>query len=307
VLEKLATETLREQRRTRRWGIFFKFAFLAYLTALVVPYLHLGTWLEGTTERYTAMVKLDGVIAAGKPASADHVVAGLRSAFADEASAGIILRINSPGGSPVQAGQIHDEILRLRKKYPDKRLYAVIADICASGGYYVAAAAEKIYADKGSIVGSIGVLMNGFGFVGLMDKLGIERRLLTAGKHKGLLDPFSPAKPEERAHLQRMLDSIHRQFIEVVERGRGKRLKGEESELFSGYVWTGARSLELGLVDALGSTGQVAREIFDAEKIVDYTVRDSVAKRVLDRFGASIGRGIVGTLQERELGNPRLD
>jgi len=215
------------------------------------------------------------------------LVSGLRRAFKDKNTAGVILRINSPGGSPVQSGYVYDEIKRLRKKYPDIKLYAVVTDICASGGYYIASAADEIYADKASIVGSIGVLMDGFGFVDTMKKVGVERRLLTAGKHKGILDPFSPLKPSEVKHVQRLLDSIHQQFIDAVKAGRGDRL-ADDPQLFSGLFWNGEEGLKLGLVDGLGSSSYVAREIIGEEKVVDYTARPNYFDRFAERIGATM-------------------
>jgi protease-4 len=249
-----------------------------------------GLGEEPLTGKYTALVDLDGVITADSVASADNVIAGLRSAF-DSSAKGIILRGNSPGGSPVQASYINDEIKRLRKKHPEKPLYAVIEDVCASGCYYAIAAADKIYANKSSVVGSIGVLMNGFGFVDTLKKVGVERRLLTAGKNKGFLDPFSPLLPRYREHAQELLDAIHQQFIDVVKRGRGAALK-ENKDLFSGYYWTGDKAVALGLVDALGSAGYVARDVIGAEEIVDFTPRQSV----LDRFAKRIGMAMAQTL-----------
>jgi protease-4 len=234
------------------------------------------------------------VIGPDSPASADNVIAGLQEAFKDKRTQGVILRINSPGGSPVQAGHIYDEIQRLRVKYPAILIYAVVEDICASGGYYVAAAANEIYVDKGSIVGSIGVLMDGFGFTGLMDKLGIERRLLAAGENKGFLDPFSPIRDSQVVYAESMLDEIHRQFISVVREGRKGRLK-ETPELFSGLLWVGTRSVELGLADGLGSVDYVAREVIKAEDIVDFTPRENVVERVARRFGAAMAETLVRT------------
>jgi protease-4 len=290
VLEKLAFETLREQRAARRWGIFFKLAFLAYL--LLIAYLvYWPGGEEGFSGRHTAMVKIDGVLADGQSANADAIITGLRQAFKAKDSVAVILRINSPGGSPVQAGYVNDEIWRLRKEYPQKKLYAVITDVCASGGYYIAAAADAIYADKASMVGSIGVLMDGFGFVDALKKLGIERRLVTAGEHKGFLDPFSPMKESDRRHVQEMLDDVHKQFIEVVKRGRGDRLH-DDGTLYSGLVWTGEESLKLGLVDGLGSSSYVAREIVGAERIVDYTYHPPVFERFADRLGVTMANQV---------------
>ncbi|TCK18358.1 protease-4 [Thiogranum longum] len=291
LIQKLATSSLAEQRRARRWGIFFKFLTFAYLVGIVYLYTPDLEMDAAEHKRHTALVELKGVIAPDKEAGADNVITGLRDAFENENTAGVILRINSPGGSPVQAGYINDEIKRLRSKYPDIPLYAVISDICASGGYYVAAAADKIYADKASIVGSIGVRMDGFGFVGAMEKLGVERRLITAGEHKGFLDPFQPAKASDIAHVKNLLADIHSQFINVVREGRGERLK-ETPDLFSGYVWTGEQSIDLGLVDELGSAGYVAREVIGAETIVDYTPQEDLLQKFSKKLGTAMGRGV---------------
>jgi protease IV len=291
LLNRLAFASLAEQRRARRWNMAFKFGFLAYLVVLLLVYLP-GDWFDsGADEPHTALVDLRGIIADGSDASADRIVAGLQAAFEDEQTKGVILRINSPGGSPVQAAYINDEVTRLRAEHPDIPLYAVVADICASGGYYVAAAADKIYVNESSIVGSIGVLMNGFGFVDAMEKLGIERRLFTAGKQKGFLDPFSPTKPDEVEHLKKMLEQIHQQFIDVVRRGRGDRLSSDE-DLFSGLMWTGRRSIELGLVDGLGSSDYVAREVIGVKNIVDFTPGRSYLEQIAKRFGASVAENL---------------
>lgn len=295
LLEKLALSSLKEQRRARRWGIFFKFTFLAYLTLLLFLYVPGDIFSTAGTDSHTALVELSGVISADSDASADMIVTGLRAAFEDDNTAGVIVRINSPGGSPVQAGYINDEILRLRAEYPDIPLYAVITDICASGGYYVAAAADKVFADKSSIVGSIGVIINGFGFVDAIEKLGIERRLLAAGEHKGLLDPFSPLKTDEVSHFKKMLAQIHQQFIDAVREGRGDRLSSDPT-VFSGLVWTGEESLALGLVDALGSSSYVAREVIGVEEIVDFTPRRDFLERFAERFGAAVGHGAASYL-----------
>ena len=295
LLNRLALASLQEQRRARRWGIAFKFSLLAYLVVVLLISVPFDWPLAGAGGQHTALVELRGVIAAESDASADRIVAGLRAAFEDEDTAGVILRINSPGGSPVQAGYISDEIGRLRSEYPDTRVYAVITDMAASGGYYVAAAADEIYANEASVVGSIGVLMNGFGFVETLNKLGVERRLLTAGEHKGFLDPFSPTRPEEVSHIESLLADIHDQFIAVVKRGRGDRLAADE-QLFSGLVWTGTQSLDLGLVDALGSSSYVAREVIGAQEIVDFTPRRSYLEALAERFGASMGRTLATQL-----------
>ncbi len=302
LVNRLSFASLIEARRARRWGIAFKFAFLIYLVVVTIIYIPFSLFPEKKSDKHTALVEVQGLISDQSDASADVVVSGLRAAFENDNTAGVIVRINSPGGSPVQAGYINDEILRLREKYPKIPLYAVITDICASGGYYVAAAADKIYADKSSVVGSIGVLMNGFGFVEAMEKLGIERRLLTAGEYKGLMDPFSPEKPEEVNHIQSILDRIHKQFITAVKRGRGDRLKEDES-LFSGLIWTGEQSIELGLVDALGSSSYVAREVIGAEEIVDFTPKRGYFEALAERFGAAVGRGVGARL---ELGDWQL-
>jgi protease-4 len=287
MLEKLLLSSLQEQRRARQWSIFFKSLTFGYLFILL--FVGLGWFGDSDMSisgKHTALVELRGVIAPDSISSADNVNAGLQHAFKDQKTQGVILRINSPGGSPVQAGYINDEIRRLRAEYPRIPLYAVVEDVCASGGYYVAAAADKIFVDKASIIGSIGVLMNGFGFTHAMDKLGIERRLLTAGKNKAFLDPFSPVNPEQAEYAKKMLDDIHKQFIEVVQEGRGNRLKNTP-EIFSGIVWTGQKSIDLGLADAMGSAEYVAREIIKAEHIVDYTTREGFAERFAKRFGAA--------------------
>jgi protease IV len=293
MLETLAMATLKEQRLARRWGIFFKIVFLLYLT-FVLLYLFGGSLRTGETDvgsRHTALVTLEGVIDAQGQASADHINTALQNAFKDSGTAGVILRINSPGGSPVQAGMINDEIRRLRAAHPDKPIYVVVEEMCASGGYYAAVAADRIYVDKASIVGSIGVLMDGFGFTGTMDKLGVERRLMTSGRNKGIGDPFSPINDEQKAHLQTMLDQIHDQFIDVVRTGRGKRLK-ENPDIFSGLFWTGAQSIDLGLADGYGTVESVARDVIKAEDVVDYTAKESLSERFARRFGASVALGM---------------
>jgi protease-4 len=297
VLERLAAAGLREQTRARRWGIFFKLLGLGIL--LLILFGALGVWSSGERlclDKCTAMVDLQGEIDATGRASADNVIAGLQAAFKNKGTQGVVLRINSPGGSPVQAGEINDEIRRLRGKYPDTPIYAVVEEICASGAYYVAVAADKIYVDKASLVGSIGVIMEGFGFVGAMDKLGIERRALTAGENKAFLDPFSPMSPKQKEYAEQMLGEIHQQFIDVVKAGRGSRIK-DTPELFSGLVWSGTRSIELGLTDALGSVRSVARDVVKADDIVDFTVQENVAERVARKFGAAMGRSLVASVQ----------
>jgi protease IV len=310
VLEKVALQAVQEQRRARQWSALFKLLWLLF------AFLVLSAWLgwigrpdkdaiAGGVGRHTALVDLDGVIAPDTKASADKVIKGLNRAFKDANTQGVVLRINSPGGSPVQAGYINDEIWRLRAKYPDTPLYVVVQDLCASGGYYVAVAANKIFVDKASLVGSIGVIIGSFGFTGAMEKLGIERRAYTSGDNKDFLDPFVPENPAQREYAQKMISEIHRQFIEVVRKGRGKRLK-ETPEMFSGLVWTGAQSVELGLADGFGSLDSVARDVIKAEKVVDYSPKDNVfeqlSERLGTRFGAGIGRAIVDSAARSAVG-----
>jgi len=295
LISNIAMAAIVEQRRARRWGVFFKFLFAGYVLLFLLLYVPFdmgsGTIGDG---KHAALVDIEGVISSASDANADYIVKGLRSAFEDEDTAGIILRINSPGGSPVQAGYVNDEITRLRGLYPDIPLYAVITDICASGGYYIAAAADQIYANESSVVGSIGVIMSGFGFVDTIEKLGIERRLMHAGKNKGFLDPFSPLKIDEVEHVDLLLEQVYQQFIDVVKAGRGDRLQDDE-KIFSGLIWTGKQSLELGLIDGLGSAGYVAREIIGVEDIIDFTHRDNY----LDRFAKQLGATIVRTLSSQ--------
>ncbi len=292
VLERVALKALDEQRRARHWGALFK------LLWFILAFLVLAAWMgwigRGESElaaaggKHTALVDLEGVIAPDGKASAERIIRALDRAFKDPGTKGVVLRINSPGGSPVQAGYINDEMRRLRAKYPAIPLYAVVQDLCASGGYYVAVAADRIYVNKASLVGSIGVIINSFGFTGTMEKLGIERRAYTAGENKDFLDPFAPENPAQRAYAQKMLDEIHQQFIQAVRQGRGKRLK-ETPEIFSGLIWTGERSVQLGLADAFGSTESVARDVIKAEKVVDYTPEDTVLEALSRRLGASFG------------------
>ena len=294
LVAKLASAGLKEQRRARQWGIFFKLLGFAYVTLLLVMFVD---W-EGRADlsggrKHTAMVEVNGLIGPGSDASAEKVTLALQAAFKDQNTQGVILRINSPGGSPVQSQTIYDEMRRLRQKYPEVPLYAVVEDICASGGYFVAAGADRIYVGKASIVGSIGVLMNGFGFTGLMEKLGVERRLITAGDNKGSLDPFTPLDEKDARHVKQMMNDIHEQFIGVVREGRGERLK-EGPELYSGLVWTGQKSIELGLADGIGSLDYVAREVVKAETIVDFTREEGFTEKLAKRFGA----GVASTLLE---------
>jgi len=296
VLEKLALEALAEQRRGRRWGIFFKllgFGYVALILGLVVDWGQSEKLVDGS--KYTAMVDMTGVIRATGDANAENIISGLQAAFKDKHTAGVILRINSPGGSPVQSGIINDEIGRLRAAHPTIPLHVVVEDVCASGGYYVAAAADKIFVDKASIVGSIGVLMDGFGFTGTMERLGVERRLLTAGENKGFLDPFSPQNENHKDHARQMLGEIHQQFIDVVRKGRGKRLK-ETPEMFSGLMWSGARSIELGLADGYGTVDSVARDVFKASDVRDFSVKQNFAEKFAKRFGADMAEGMANAL-----------
>ena len=294
VVTQLAEASIKEQRRSRRWGILFKLLTFAYIGAILYMYGDISLSNVDLNEKHTALVELNGVIADKEEASADKVITALRDAFDNEKSAGVILRINSPGGSPVQSGYIYDEIIRLRKENPDTPLYAVVTDVCASGGYYIAAAADKIYADKASIVGSIGVRMDNFGFVDAMDKLGIERRTLTAGENKALLDPFLPIDEKTTAHMQNMLSEIHQQFINAVKEGRGDRLDTSIEGLFSGLIWTGEAAVNIGLVDELASSSHVAREVIGEETIINYTVEDDILERFAERLGTSVAQ-VIGT------------
>ncbi|HCB13840.1 MAG TPA: signal peptide peptidase SppA [Gammaproteobacteria bacterium] len=295
-LTKLAFAAVTEQRRARRWGIFFKFLFFAYLVLLLAL-----AWPDNlgkatvSTKRHTALVRIDGLISSSTEASAKNIIGALRKAFKDDKTAGIVLQINSPGGSPVQAGEIYDEIQKLRQQYPKTPVYAVASDVCASGGYYIAAAAQSIYANQASIVGSIGVRMDSFGFTDAIAKLGVERRAYTAGANKDFLDPFKPVNPDEVQHLQRMLDAIHQQFIAAVKQGRGERLK-DHPEIFSGLMWTGAQSVELGLVDALGSARYVAEEVIGEKTILDYTQRTGWVERLLDGVETSLSAALINGL-----------
>jgi protease-4 len=299
-LKQVALEVVREQRRTRRWNIFFRLAILAYLVGLLfaVPSCQFGR--ETAVGPHTAVVRIEGVIAEGTAAGADPIVEGLQEAFAAPSVAGVILQINSPGGSPVQAGIINDEIQRLRSLHPKIPVYAVVGDLCTSGAYYVAVAADKIFVDKASMVGSIGVLIDSFGFTATMEKLGVERRLYTAGDSKGFLDPFSPVQPREEAHIQRLLNDVHDQFIRVVKQGRGDRLADDPS-LFTGLVWSGEQSVALGLADATGNVYGVARDVIGAEALVDYTADPGILARLADRVGVSAARHL-----ELRLRSPQL-
>ena len=291
LLEKIAFASLKEQKAKRHWGIFFKLAVLAYLIAVLVLVVDWGGPEKLVDGKHTALINVRGTIEATGDASAEKINGALQSAFEDKGTAGIIMRINSPGGSPVQSGIVYDEIRRLRGKHPEIPLYVVVEDLCASGGYYIASAADKIFVDKASIVGSIGVLMDGFGFTGAMDKFGVERRLLTAGVNKGFLDPFSPQDEKQKAHAQILLGEIHGQFIEVVRKGRGTRLK-ETPEMFSGLMWTGSQSIGMGLADDFGTVDSVARDLIKADTILDYSVKENIAERFAKRLGAEMGQSM---------------
>jgi protease-4 len=294
-VEQFARDYLRDRRSERRWRVFFRLAWLAAALLAFYALMNARNHTSAPSGPHTALVELRGEIAADTEASAENLVSALKSAFEDEGAQAVVLRINSPGGSPVQAGIVNDEIRRLKALHK-KKLYAVVEESCASGAYYIAVAADEIYADKASIVGSIGVLMDGFGFTGAMEKLGVERRLMTAGENKGLGDPFSPMNDKKKAYTQAMLDQIHQQFIDVVKAGRGKRLK-ETPDTFSGLYWNGEQALAQGLIDHLGNLDYVAREVIHAEEVIDYTPRDNVAERLAKRFGASIGAGAVRAMQ----------
>ena len=291
LLEKFAFAALKEQRAKRRWGVFFRLAVLAYLVAVLFLVIDWGGSEKLVDDKHTALINVRGTIEASGETSAEKINDALQTAFEDKGTAGVIMRINSPGGSPVQSGIVYDEIRRLRAKYPAIPFYVVVEDLCASGGYYIASAADKIYVDKASLVGSIGVLMNGFGFTGTMDKLGVERRLLTAGKNKGFLDPFSPQDEEQKQHATLLLEEIHKQFIDVVRKGRGERLK-ENPDIFTGLMWTGSQSIELGLADGYGTVNSVARDVIKVENVLDYSVKENIAERFAKRLGAEASQGL---------------
>lgn len=293
LINRLSFAALAEQRRARRWGIFFKFLFFSYIILITAVAFQESEFVDVKvgSGKHTAMVEVSGMISDSTDANADTIIEGLQDAFDDKSTKGVVLRINSPGGSPVQSALVYDEIIRLRTLYPDIPLYAVILDVGASGSYFIASAADKIFVNESSIVGSIGVLMNGFGFTGAMEKLGIERRLLTAGEHKGGLDPFTPLNDEDVTHIRKLLGTIHKNFIDAVKKGRGDRLK-DRPDLFSGRYWSGQESIELGLADELGDVNYVAREIIEAEEVVDFTPKSDFFSRFADRIGTSISKSI---------------
>ncbi|MEY4717804.1 MAG: hypothetical protein RL563_422 [Pseudomonadota bacterium] len=297
VLEKLAFAALHEQRSTRRWGIFFKLLTFSYLVAIlmiaVYPQMETG---KHSNQQQVAVIDVLGMIAEGEAASADSIIDGLRDAAKDSNTKGIILNINSPGGSAVQAAYVYDEIRRQKAEHPNLPIYSVVGDICASGGYYIAAASDKIYVSPASLIGSIGVVMNGFGFSNVLEKLGVERRLMTAGEHKAMLDPFSPVNQQESQHMQGLLDQVHQQFINAVRQGRGDRLK-ETPEMFSGLIWSGEQSVKLGLADAFGSIDSVARNDFGSEETVNFTPQEHLIDRLAGKFGAAFGHSIATALK----------
>jgi len=295
LLNQFARAYLAQQRREQRWRWFWRFVWLAVAGTTIW-----ATWqsVPSTTtpsSPHTALVEIRGEIASDTEANADSLLAALRSAFEDTGAQAVVLRINSPGGSPVQAGLVNDEVRRLKALHK-KKVYAVCEEMCASAAYYIAVSADQIYVDKASIVGSIGVLMDGFGFTGIMEKVGVERRLLTAGENKGMLDPYSPRNAHHEELADAMLKQIHQQFIQVVRQGRGKRLK-ESSETFSGLFWNGEQAVGLGLADHTGSLDQVARDVVKAEDIIDYTQKENLAERLAKRFGAAIGAGAVKSMR----------
>ena len=294
-LAELLRETLDERRRARRWNIGFRILYVLIAAAAIAAVMSRGGSNVGPTGAHTALVRIEGVIEDNGEASADHVTEALQEAFDNPYVKGVVLQIDSPGGSPVQSDLIYREIRRLRALHQDTPVHAVVGDICASGGYYIAAAADQIHVNPSSIVGSIGVIMNGFGFTGGMERLGVERRVLTAGENKAFLDPFAPTKPDEVAHARKLLDSIHAQFIDAVKQGRGDRLK-DDGQLFGGLMWTGTQAIELGLADAVGSAGSVAREVIEAEDVVDYTARPDIAERLAKRLGAAAGTAMAKAL-----------
>jgi protease-4 len=302
MIEKLAFAALTEQQKARRWSNFFKLLAFAYLIGIfaMMAYPRFKDGVSSSTKPHAAIVDVQGVIAEGEAANADSIIEGMRDAAKDENTKGLILKINSPGGSPVQAGYIYDEIKRIKQKHPKMPIYAVVSDICASGGYYIAAASDKIFVNQASLIGSIGVIMNGFGFVDVIKKIGVERRLLTAGEHKAMLDPFSPAKADENAHMQALLNGVHQQFIKAVRDGRGKRLH-ESKDMFSGLVWTGEEGVKLGLADGYGTVDSVAKELIGTEETVDFTPQEQFFDKLASKLGASFGQAFGSAIQNISL------
>jgi protease IV len=302
MIEKLAFASLNEQQKARRWGNFFKLAMFAYLIGIfaMMAYPHFKHGMSGADKPHTAVINVQGVIAENEEANADAIIEGMRDAVKDEKTKGIILKINSPGGSPVQSAYVYDEIRRLKKEHPKLPIYAVVSDICASGGYFIASASDKIFVNQASLIGSIGVIMNGFGFVDVIKKVGVERRLLTAGAHKAMLDPFSPAKEDENAYMQTLLNGVHQQFIKAVRDGRGKRLI-ETKDTFSGLVWTGAEGVKLGLADGFGTVDSIAKEVIGAEETVDFTPQEQLFDKLAGKLGASFGHALSSAAQSISL------
>jgi protease-4 len=298
MIEKLAFAALTEQQKARRWGNFFKLCMFAYLIGIFVmmSYPHFKSGMSGSNKPHTAIVNVQGVIAENEEANADTIIEGMRDAVKDEQTKGIILKINSPGGSPVQSAYVYDEIRRLKKEHPQLPIYAVVSDICASGGYYIASASDKIFVNQASLIGSIGVIMNGFGFVDVIKKVGVERRLITAGAHKAMLDPFSPAKEDENVYMQSLLNGVHQQFIDAVKAGRGKRLIVTK-DTFSGLVWTGAEGVKLGLADGFGTVDSVAKDIIGTEETLDFTPQEQLFDKLAGKLGASFGHAFSSAIQ----------
>lgn len=302
MIEKLAFAALTEQQKARRWSNVFKLLMFAYLIGIFVmmAWPRFKEGVSGSTKPHAAIINVQGVIAENEEASADNIIEGMRDAAKDENTKGIILKINSPGGSPVQSAYVYDEIKRLKQKYPKLPIYAVVSDICASGGYYIASASDKIFVNQASIIGSIGVIMNGFGFVDVIKKVGVERRLLTAGEHKAMLDPFSPAKPDENAHMQTLLNDVHKQFIDAVKAGRGNRLVKSDN-MFTGLVWTGAEGVKLGLADGFGTVDSIARDVIGTEETVDFTPQEQLFDKLAGKLGASFGHALSSAVQNISL------
>jgi protease-4 len=298
VIEKLALAAVTEQTRARRWGVFFKSLMFVYLVAVfgVAVYPKISQDIGVDSKDHTAVIDVVGMIAEGKDANADSIIESLRNAVKDEHTKGIILNANSPGGSPVQSSYVYEEIRKIKKEHPKLPIYAVVSDMCASGCYFIVSASDKIFVNPSSLVGSIGVIMDGFGFVDGMQKLGIERRLFTAGAHKAMLDPFSPPKEDESRYVQSLINQVHQQFINAVKTGRGDRLK-ENPDMFSGLVWTGEEGVKLGIVDAVGNQDYVAKELIGAEKRVDFSRQEHLLDKIADKLGASFGHAIGSLVQ----------
>ncbi len=296
-LKQVAMAGIQEQRSSRRWSIFFKIASLLLFLLLIMAIIGSSLAKNGkltNAKEYTAVVDVNGIIMQGADASADNIIPALQDAFQDKKVKGIILRCNSPGGSPVQSSYVYNEIRRLKEKHKDKKIIAVAVDLCASGGYFIISAADEIYANKSSLVGSIGVRMKGFGVVEAMKKIGVENRELTAGAHKAILDPFSPRKPDEEAFVKKLLATTHKHFIDAVKAGRGDRLK-DNPDIFSGLFWTGEGAKELGLVDGFGSDAYVAREIIKAPVMINFSPKKDLFEKLSRKVGASLSSWFSGS------------